>query len=40
MTGAFEILARGGAEQAIVADLGETAGEDVLKEKGDKLLDG
>ena len=39
MAGALEALAGGGAKEAVVADLGESAGKDVLEEAGDEVLD-
>jgi len=39
MAGALEVLAGGGAEETVVADLGEAAGKDVLEEAGDEVLD-
>jgi len=39
VAGAIEVLAGGGAEEAVVADLGETAGKDVLEEAGNEVLD-
>ncbi len=39
MAGAIEVLAGGGAEEAVVTDLDEAAGEDMLEETGDKVLD-
>jgi hypothetical protein len=38
LSGAFEIVAAGRAQKAVVADLGEAAREDVLEEPCDELL--
>ena len=38
MADALEVLAGGGAEEAVVADLGEAAWKDVLEETGDEVL--